>query len=215
MGRFSTLFLDLDDTLYPSDNGVWDAIGDRINLFMVEHLSINPGEVQCIRDEFLQSYGTTLHGLMANYDADPHEYLDFVHDIPLEDYLRPNPELKRMLQILPLRRIVFTNASSGHASRVLRRLGIENQIDAIVDLLVMNLRHKPQAEAYQIAMAVAEEENASACLLVDDRIENLLPGASLGMTTVLVSRDASNSAADFQIETITDLIDAVPDFRGS
>jgi pyrimidine 5'-nucleotidase len=215
MGRYSTVFLDLDDTLYPSDNGVWDAIGDRINLFMVERLSIDPDEVRAVRDEFLRSYGTTLHGLMVNYNADPHEYLDFVHDIPLEDYLLPNPELKHMLQALPLRRIVFTNASTGHANRVLRRLGVENQIDAIVDLLVMNLSHKPQKEAYQIALAAAEEKNGSACLLVDDRIENLIPGASFGMTTVLVGRDAANSAVDFRIETITDLIDAVPDLRES
>jgi pyrimidine 5'-nucleotidase len=211
MGRFSTVFLDLDDTLYPSDNGVWEAIGDRINQFMVERLSISPDNVRDIRDNFLRSYGTTLHGLMVNYDADPHEYLDFVHDIPLEDYLQPNPQLKRMLQQLPQRRILFTNASTGHAVRVLHRLGIEKQIDAIVDLLVMNLRHKPQGEAYQIALTTAGEQDPSACLLVDDRIENLLPGASLGMTTVLVSSNATDSNADFHIESITDLIKVVPE----
>jgi len=215
MRRFSTVFLDLDDTLYPSDNGVWDAIGDRINLFMIERLSIKPDEVRGIRDHFLRSYGTTLHGLMVNYGADPYEYLEFVHDIPLEDYLHPNPELERMLQSLPQRRIIFTNASTGHANRVLRRLGIENEIDAIVDLLVMNLKHKPQADAYKIAMSVAEETDPSACLLVDDRVENLRPGASLGMTTVLVGTKVIASAADVHIETITDLIEAVPDLCAS
>ena len=28
--RFSTLFFDLDDTLYPSENGLWQAIKERI-----------------------------------------------------------------------------------------------------------------------------------------------------------------------------------------
>ncbi len=211
MGRFSTVFLDLDDTLYPSANGVWEAIGERINQFMVERLSISPDNVREIRDSFLRNYGTTLHGLMVNYGADPYQYLDFVHDVPLEEYLDPNPQLKRMLQQLPQRRVVFTNASTGHAIRVLHRLGIEKEIDAIVDLLVMNLRHKPQGEAYQIALTTAGEKDPSACLLVDDRIENLLPGASLGMTTVLVCSNTADSRADFHIESITDLIDVVPE----
>jgi FMN phosphatase YigB (HAD superfamily) len=30
MSRFRVLFLDLDDTLYPSTSGLWDATGERI-----------------------------------------------------------------------------------------------------------------------------------------------------------------------------------------
>jgi putative hydrolase of the HAD superfamily len=210
MNKYSTVFLDLDDTLDPSSNGVWDAIGDRINLFMVERLAIDPDRVRMLRDSYFRNYGTTLHGLMANHDADPDEYLDFVHDVPLEEMLHPNPLLKSMLGKLPQRRIVFTNASYGHVVRVLRRLGIEQEIDAIVDLLAMNMHHKPQPQSYQLALAAAEENDASTCLLVDDRMDNLLPAAALGMTTVWMSNDSGENSADYRIEVITDLIDAVP-----
>ena len=67
MNRYSTVFLDLDDTLYPSSNGVWDAIGERINLFMMERLAIEPDRVRVLRDSYFRNYGTTLHGLMANH----------------------------------------------------------------------------------------------------------------------------------------------------
>jgi putative hydrolase of the HAD superfamily len=211
MNRYSTVFLDLDDTLYPSSNGIWDAIGERINLFMMERLAIEPDRVRVLRDSYFHNYGTTLHGLMANHDADPDEYLDFVHDVPLEDMLLPNPLLKSMLGKLPQRRIVFTNASYGHVVRVLHRLGIEQEIDAIVDLLAMNMRHKPQPQSYQLALAAAEETDASACIMVDDRIDNLLPAAALGMTTVWMGIDTGEKSADHRIEVITDLIEAVPD----
>jgi len=214
MRRFSTVFFDLDDTLYPSHSGVWDAIGHRINLFMIDHLAIEPDIVPALRDKYFRKYGTTLHGLMAHFNADPHEYLDYVHDIPLEDFLHPNPELISMLEKLPQRRIVFTNASIGHVHRVLRRLEVEQQFDAIVDLLAMKLKHKPQAQAYHLALEAAEESDASACLLVDDRIENLLPAASLGMTTVWIGTDTIQPPINHRIEVITDLTKAVPELLG-
>ena len=214
MKKYSTVFLDLDDTLYPSSSGVWDAVGHRINLFMVERLAIQPDRVSELRDSYFRSYGTTLHGLMTNHNADPYEYLDFVHDVPLDQMLNPNPALQSMLGKLPQRRIVFTNACLGHVQRVLRRLGVEQEIDGIVDLLAMNLQHKPQSEAYQLALAAAGESDASACLLVDDRLENLRPAASLGMTTVWVSNAAGDNQVDHRIEVVTDLIDAVPALVG-
>ena len=128
MTPYTTVFLDLDDTLYPSNNGVWDAIGRRISLFMEQRLGIEADKIRQIRDSFLRDYGTTLHGLMANFNADPHEYLDFVHDIPLEEMLLPNPDLRSMLAQLPQRRIVFTNASLGHVERVIRRRQLHDEI---------------------------------------------------------------------------------------
>ncbi|MGD8813243.1 MAG: hypothetical protein PVI78_02070, partial [Anaerolineales bacterium] len=129
MRRFSTLLIDLDDTLYPSNNGIWEAIGDRINLYMRVRHGIQADRVRQLRDEYLRNYGTTLHGLMTNHGTDPHDYLNFVHDIPLEEYLQSNPALKSLLRRLPQRRVIFTNASHGHVQRVLKRLDIAAYID--------------------------------------------------------------------------------------
>jgi FMN phosphatase YigB (HAD superfamily) len=38
--RFSTLFFDLDDTLYPNSTGLWNAIKHRMTLYMHERLGI-------------------------------------------------------------------------------------------------------------------------------------------------------------------------------
>ena len=36
---------DLDNTLYPHSCGLWNEIGNRINLYMIERLQMDPQEV--------------------------------------------------------------------------------------------------------------------------------------------------------------------------
>lgn len=94
---FSTLFFDLDDTLYPSNSGLWDAIRDRMNEFMYERVGLSRGEIPILRRFYFETYGTTLQGLQIHYNVDADEYLAYVHDLPLEQYIRPDPELQLML----------------------------------------------------------------------------------------------------------------------
>ena len=47
--RFTTLFFDLDDTLYPSKTGLWPAIKDRMNQYMIERLGIPEPDVPFLR----------------------------------------------------------------------------------------------------------------------------------------------------------------------
>ena len=211
MGSFSTVFLDLDDTLYPSSSGVWDAIGDRIQVFLMDRLGLRDDEARAMRRSFFQDYGTTLNGLIANHLADPQDYLEFVHDIPLEEYLGPDDGLRAMLGALPQRRIVFTNSHRAHAERVLEALDVRDQIDQILDIVALGFRNKPEADSYAIAMAAADHALPDACLIVDDMLRNLLPAAALGMTTVHVDEvGAPELAPHYRIRDIKELTAAIP-----
>src|SRR5512143_3915214 len=84
---------DLDNTLYPADSGLWEAIAARINLYITERMRLSPAEVTAIRRRYLTAFGTTLNGLRLEYAIDPLDYLNFVHDLPLASYLRPRPAL--------------------------------------------------------------------------------------------------------------------------
>ncbi|NIS79444.1 MAG: pyrimidine 5'-nucleotidase [Anaerolineales bacterium] len=210
MGRYCTLFFDLDDTLYPRSSGLWNAIGERINSFMIDRLEIPEENVSPIRDEYLRTYGTTLNGLVANYQIDPFEYLTFVHDVQIEDYLHPDPVMQRMLASLHPSRIIFTNASVSYAMRVLKRLGVDPYIDQIIDIIALDFHNKPLPQAYERALDLAQESDPKACMLIDDRVDNLLPAAALGMTTVLVGDRGGHPGVDFHIERITELLDKVP-----
>ena len=68
--RFTTLFFDLDDTLYPNSTGLWIAIKERMNMYMREQLGIPEKDVPQLREQYFKMYGTTLRGLQARHRVD-------------------------------------------------------------------------------------------------------------------------------------------------
>ncbi|HTY62559.1 MAG TPA: pyrimidine 5'-nucleotidase [Acidobacteriota bacterium] len=199
-------FFDLDNTLYPNSSGVMQAIGSRINRFMVERLDIKPEEVTKIRDDYLKIFGTTLNALRRFYDVDPDEYLNFVHDLPLHLHLQYDPELDRMLERMEFRKIIFTNADAKHARRVLSLLGILRHFESIIDIHTLDFVNKPGRRAYFKALEFASA-GPEECLLVEDSIVNIIPAAELGMTTVLVREGPPRHGAHHHIRRITELVD--------
>ncbi|HVP21988.1 MAG TPA: pyrimidine 5'-nucleotidase [Anaerolineaceae bacterium] len=202
----TTLLIDLDDTLYPASCGLWDAIRGRINLYLTERLGLNAERAAALRRDLFHKYGTTLRGLQAVYQVNSEDYLHFVHDLPLERYLSPNPRLCQVLQALPQRRVIFTNADAAHACRVVHALGLDGCFEDIIDVHVFDPFCKPMAEAFQAAfnrLRVAPDE----CTLVDDTLRNLETAKSLGMGTIWVCADgpAPSPAVDAVVGDITEL----------
>ena len=182
------------------------AIGERMNLYMVERLGIKREEVSKTRENFLKTYGTTLNALRRYYSIDPDEFLDFVHDIPLERHLRYEAALDRMLESLDLRKIIFTNADAKHARRVLAHLGISRHFESIVDIHMLEFVNKPFRRAYLKTLAFTSSRPEE-CILIDDLPVNISPARELGMTTVIVGNDAHYDGAHYHIESITDFRD--------
>ena len=204
---------DLDNTLYPPDSGLWEAIGARIDRYMTERMGLPPAEAALIRRRFLKTFGTTLNGLRLEYAVDPVDYLDFVHDLPLDQYLSPMPALDAMLGRLPQVKVIFTNADASHAQRVLDRLGIRRHFAHIIDILTLNYVNKPEQQAYQRALELLAAEPAE-CVFIEDTPHNLLPAHDLGMCTVLVGHAPAGAPAggasaargiDHHIDTILEL----------
>ena len=186
MSSYTTLFLDLDETLYPKCSGLWEAIAERIHSFMTARIGIPHEEAIILRQGYFLNFGTTLNGLMANHNIDPLEYLVYVHDIPLREYISPDPKLRAMLTRLTQRRVIFTNGSFEYSVRVLEQLDIIDQIDQVVDIIALDFQNKPRPEAYDAALKLTGNPLPPQCIFADDRIINLLPAAVMGMTTVLV-----------------------------
>jgi putative hydrolase of the HAD superfamily len=197
-------FFDLDNTIYPRSCGLWQEIGNRINLYMIERLGIDPQEVSKRRDEFLKAFGTTLNALRRYYSVDPDEFLSFVHDIPLGRYLHRDPDLEGMLQRLKLRKIVFTNADAQHARRVLFRLGVLRHFEFIIDIHMLEFINKPDQRSYLKALEFASVRPEE-CILIDDSPINIIPAVKLGMTTVMVGEGPAVDGAHHHIHRITEL----------
>jgi len=181
----SHILFDLDDTLYPRHAGVMDQIRDRMLIYLRNRLNLSPDEADALRRHYFSTYGTTMRGLQINYQIDTEEYLEYVHNIPLHNYLTANARLDAVLASIRQIKVVFTNSSREHAARVLDLLGIRHHFDRIIDVRDVDYESKPQPTAYQQACAllgILPEE----CVMVDDNTRNLRPAKALGMTTVLV-----------------------------
>jgi putative hydrolase of the HAD superfamily len=181
------LLIDLDDTLYPQGSGAWDLVGDRIDQFLITEMGFPPGDVTALRARLWRQYGTTLRGLQVEHEVDMDHYLRYVHDVPFEDFLTPDPDLAQMLRKLPQRKVIFTNASAEHAQRVTTLLGVQDHFEQIIDVYTIHPHCKPEVEAFHTALGIINEIPQN-CLLVDDTPANLETAKSLGMTTVSIGR---------------------------
>ncbi len=182
---FKYLILDLDETLYPRNAGLMAQIGQRIPLYMVVRMGFSPAEAETLRKRFFVQYGTSLRGLQLEYDVDAEDYLQFVHDVRLEDYIAPDPALDAMLGCIPLDKVIFTNADTAHARRVMDRLGVTHHFQRVIDIHAVGYYCKPYREAYEHVLDVLGVPGP-ACIMVEDSARNLVAAHELGMTTVLV-----------------------------
>jgi putative hydrolase of the HAD superfamily len=203
--RYTTLLFDLDGTLYTNNNGLWDAIRGRMSEYMDVKLHIPVETIPALRKHYFETYGTTLRGLQRHYNVDADDYLNFVHDLPLEQYLQPEEKLKKLLKSLPQKKYIFTNADINHASRVLGILGIADYMEDIIDVKALDFNCKPEIEAYQRALIIASVKNVKQCVYFDDIPVNLDPAQKMGIYTVLVGGLDPNESADKSILKLIDL----------
>jgi putative hydrolase of the HAD superfamily len=200
--RFTTFFFDLDETLYPASTGLWTVLRGRIIAFMHERMGFPLEEIPTISEKYFHEYGTTLRGLQANHNVDMDDYLAFVHDVPLDQYLHPDPNLRRALESIPARKFIFTNADCAHASRVTKILGLDGVFDGCIDVHAIAPYCKPMPESFELALKAAGNPIPRNCVLLDDQGRITRAARGLGMYTVLVGKDDPGFVAD---EALTDL----------
>jgi putative hydrolase of the HAD superfamily len=203
--RFSTFFFDLDETLYPHNNGMWQAIAGRISLYMIERMEFSPDQVATIREKYFREYGTTLRGLQANHNVDMEEYLAFVHDVPVSQYLHKDIEARKVIQGIPARKFVFTNSDANHVNRVLEAVGLQGLFDGIIDVHAIAPYCKPMPEAFEKALSAAGNPDPRTCVLLDDQRRITRAARSLHFYTILVGEANPGEDADAALEDLTGL----------
>jgi len=201
----TTFLIDLDDTIYPPSSGIWSLIGKRIDLFIQNHLQVEWNEIPALRQNLFNNYGTTMRGLVLNYHIDAEEYLKFVHDVPVEDLISPDPRINSILAEFSQLKVIFTNSDERHALRVLRAMNLEKFFAGIIDIHQISPFCKPQPEAYRLALKILGECSPEEILVIDDSPPNLVTASSLGFHTVLVGLKATQPGIENVIPSIIDL----------
>lgn len=203
---FELCVIDLDNTLYEADSGVFARMDERMTDFVANALGVDRDEANRMRVEYWRRYGTTLRGLMLHHGLAPEPFLEHVHDVGVETMLAPDPELDRALARLPGRKVIHTNGIREHAERVLKALGVAHHFARIYDIRFDDYRPKPDARL--LARLLAEEGvPPHRTLVVDDMPENLAAARKLGCRTVLITKDNKTGAWDFQAPSIHKLME--------
>ena len=202
---FTTLLFDLDDTVYPNACGLWPAIGKRIDLYIENKINIPREQIRPIRIDLYKKYGTTMRGLQFKYGINEDDYLNFVHYVPLEEYIGPDPDLREILLAYQQDKWIFTNADTKHAERVLQVIGIRDCFIGIIDITQLSPYCKPEDEAYKIALSAIGQANPQECVFIDDREVNLNPARSMGLYTILVGSDSGKNNHHAHIMTLKEL----------
>ncbi len=183
---------DLDNTLYCSRRyDLFPAMGEKMQLFIERFMGVSGTEAVAMRQRFSQDYGTTLRGLMVEHLIRPEEFLEFVHDLDI-DQIQPEPLLDAALSALPGRKVVFTNATVKYAIDIMDRLGVGRHFDVIFDVAAADFVPKPQMPAYDQFVRATGVSPARA-IFFEDMAKNLAPAAQIGMTTVWVENERPNA----------------------
>jgi putative hydrolase of the HAD superfamily len=206
---------DLDNTLYPASSHLFDQVGERMTAFIADYFAITPEAANARRREYFVRYGTTLRGLMLEHGVAPEPFLDYVHEIDV-GLVDPNPALVARLGRLPGRKLIFTNASRGHAERVMERIGITHHFEDIFDIAAADYLPKPDRAGYAMMLARHGVSAERACM-IEDLADNLVPAKALGMKTVWLKggldwaqpKDGDETAIDFVADDLASWLDGV------
>lgn len=200
---------DMDNSLYPARVNLFGQIDKQMESYVGRLLSLDSAGAREVQKRYFHEYGTTLRGLMLNHGVDPHDFLDYVHDIDFS-VLQPDPHLGETLKKLPGRCFVFTNGDKAYAEKVLSKIGILDAFEEIHDIHAMGYQPKPNPGSYEQVVErfdLAPERS----FFADDMAHNLMPAHGLGMATLWVNNGSergdyghSPDFIDFETEDLTD-----------
>ena len=215
------IFFDCDDCLYFDGWQLANQLTAKIEEWCTSKKSLPAGEAYAL----YKKHGTALRGLLAEGHMDDceteiDEYLKDVHDLPINEHLEIDNELRDMiLKIDPtIPKYIFTASVRHHAERCLRALGIEDLFVDIIDVKSCNLATKHSTESFEAAMKIAGVKNPESCLFLDDSTKNIEAARKVGWRSFLVGRvgrdcgkPVSSEHAEHEIDRIHDLPVILPE----
>ena len=194
---------DLDNTIYPANSSLFPRVAERMTLFISKKLDLPVNKASELKTNLFRKYGTTLKGLMLEYSMDPEEFLFFVHEIDLSD-VKKDFELDKGISNLNGKKYIFTNGTTRHADRILKKYGIEKHFEDIFDIVDADYIPKPNFEPYKIFLKKFKIDPTKS-VMIEDMAKNLEPAAKLGIKTIWLKSDhewASKGASDNYIHFV-------------
>ena len=214
---FQNWIFDLDNTLYDINLGLFKKISNRITDFIMSKYSLDIDQAKKIQKEYYLKYGLTLRGLIVEKKLEPEEFLDYVHDVEHPE-LKKNDQLISKIRILEGKKIIFTNATSKHAKKILKILELEDDFDQIIDIKDLEYIPKPDKRSYKKLLECLNlnKENLDKTIFFEDTVKNLIPAKELGITTVWMKNSLNEkdfkknfSFIDYSFNNLSEFLDTI------
>ena len=197
---------DLDNTLHNATPHIFPHINRSMTAYLREHLALDEAAADALRMDYWQRYGATLSGLIKHHGTDPQHFLWHTHQFPeLPKMVLREPRLRRTLQQLPGRKLVFSTAPLHYAEAVLKLLRIEDLFEDVFAIEHADFRPKPQRAGF-IRLLRKYHLRPQQCVMVEDSVDNLRTAKWLGMRTVWVSNAVRQPVfVDLKIQKVMEL----------
>ena len=205
---------DLDNTLYSGQTKVFSEVDKKMSAFISKKMNVDLVKAKEIQKKYFYEYGTTLSGLMKQDSIDPHEFLEFVHDIDIS-WLPKDLKLKDELIKIKGKKYIFTNGSHAHVENVTKQLGIDGLFDGAFDIVDANFVPKPHMDPYKKIIDKFEIEPIKS-ILIEDIAHNLEQAKNLGMKTcwleneeTFAKKDANKPYIDYKIKNLPSFLQKI------
>ena len=214
---FQNWIFDLDNTMYDMNLGLFKKISNRLTDFIMSKYSLDIDQAKKIQKEYYLKYGLTLRGLIIEKKLEPEEFLDYVHDVEHPE-LEKNDQLISKIRILEGKKIIFTNATSKHAKKILKILELEHDFDQIIDIKDLEYIPKPDKRSYKKLLECLNlnKENLDKTIFFEDTVKNLIPAKELGITTVWMKNSINEkdfmkncNFIDYSFNNLNEFLDTI------
>lgn len=214
---FQNWIFDLDNTMYDINLGLFKKISNRITDFIMSKYSLDVDQAKKIQKEYYLKYGLTLRGLIVEKKLEPEEFLDYVHDVEHPE-LEKNDQLISKIRLLEGKKIIFTNATSNHAKKILKILELEHDFDQIIDIKDLEYIPKPDKRSYKKLLECLNlnKENLDKTIFFEDTVKNLIPAKELGITTVWMKNSINEkdfikncNFIDYSFNNLNEFLDTI------
>ena len=205
---------DLDNTLYRGHTKVFAEVSKNMSAYISKKLDIDLLEAKELQKKYFYENGTTLSGLMKYDKIDPHEFLEFVHNIDIS-WLPKDLLLRQELIKIKEKKYIFSNGSHSHVKNVTKQLGIEDLFDGVFAITDANFVPKPNIEPYK-KMIKKFDLDPKKSILIEDIAHNLEQAKNLGMKTcwlenndTFAKKDADKPYIDYKIKSLPSFLQKI------
>jgi putative hydrolase of the HAD superfamily len=198
--RHPLWLFDLDNTLHDASSVIFPYINQSMTAYVARRLELSQQEAGQVREAYWRQYGATLLGLVRHHQINPHEFLRETHQFnevsgqhlhDLAHIVSGEKSLRLILNRLPGKKVLLTNAPKAYAKKVMKELGIQgcfHAVEAIEDM-VIHQKWRPKPDALMLRKVLQKYRVApTQAILVDDTLGHLLEYSNLGLKTVWFKR---------------------------